>query len=117
MPDFYRKADALLITLRGTNAVGDTLPGKLQTYMTTGKPILGAINGATQLVIEEAQCGSCVNAGDYKGLAKLMKFYIEHSKELNACGKNARNYFKRHFTLEHYMDGLESELKKLAHNV
>lgn len=114
MPLFYQKADALLITLRGNNAVGDTMPGKLQTYMTVGKPILGAINGAAYEVIEEAQCGSCVKSGDYEGLAKLMEFYIEHPKEYEACGKNARNYFKKHFTFEHYMSSLEVELRRLV---
>lgn len=114
MPTFYKKADVLLITLRGNNAVGDTMPGKLQTYMTVGKPILGAINGAAKEVIEEAQCGSCVNAGDYEGLAELMDFYLKHPKEYDVCGKNARYYFRKHFTLEHYMDGLEMELNKLV---
>lgn len=111
MPSFYKKADALLITLRGNNEVGNTMPGKLQMYMTTGKPILGAINGAAKEVIEEAQCGSCVNAGDYVGLAKRMEYYINNPKQFDACGKNAQNYFKKHFTLERYMDGLEEELR------
>ena len=114
MPSFYKKADALLITLRGNNEVGNTMPGKLQMYMTAGKPILGAINGAAKEVIEEAQCGSCVKAGDYEGLAKLMKFYIEHPKDYGACGKNACSYFKAHFTLEQYMNGLEAELRGLV---
>ena len=114
MPSFYKKADALLITLRGNNEVGDTMPGKLQMYMTTGKPILGAINGAAKEVIEVAQCGSCVSAGDYEGLAKLMKFYIDHPKEFDVCGGNARRYFKAYFTLERYMDGLEAELQRLV---
>lgn len=114
MPSFYKKADVLLITLRGNNEVGNTMPGKLQMYMTTGKPIWGAINGAAKEVIEIAQCGSCVNAGDYAGLAKLMEFYIEHPQEYDACGKNARYYFKKHFTLEQYMDGLEAELRGLV---
>lgn len=113
MPSFYKKADALLITLRGNNAVGDTMPGKLQMYMAVGKPILGAINGAAHQVIEEAQCGSCVKAGDYKGLARLIEFYIGHPKEYDACGKNARCYFQKHFTFEHYMNELEVELRKL----
>lgn len=114
MPSFYRKADVLLITLRGNNAVGDTMPGKLQMYMTVGKPILGAINGAANQVIEEAQCGSCVKAGDYKGLAKLMDFYIKHPKEYDLCGKNARDYFRKHFIFDHYMNGLEEELQRLV---
>lgn len=113
MPSFYKKADALLITLRENNEVGNTMPGKLQMYMTTGKPILGAINGAAKEVIEEAQCGNCVNAGNYVELAKLMEFYIEHPQEYDACGKNARYFFKKYFTFEKYMNGLEAELHKL----
>ena len=114
MPRFYKIADALLITLRGNNEVGDTMPGKLQMYMTTGKPIFGAINGAANEVIKEARCGSCVKAGDYEGLAKLMKLYIEHPSDFEQCGRNAREYFKTHFTLDIYMDGLEKELESMA---
>ena len=114
MPQFYKMADALLITLRGNNEVGDTMPGKLQMYMTTGKPIFGAINGAANEVIKEARCGSCVKAGDYEGLAKLMKLYIEHPSDFEQCGQNARNYFMKHFTLDIYMDGLEKELESMA---
>ena len=114
MPRFYKMADALLITLRGNNEVGDTMPGKLQMYMTTGKPIFGAINGAANEVIKEARCGSCVKAGDYEGLAKLMKLYIEHPSDFEHCGQNAHDYFLKHFTLDIYMDGLEKELERLA---
>lgn len=110
MPKFYKMADVVLITLRGNNEVGNTIPGKLQMYMTTGKTIIGAINGGAQEVIKEAKCGNCVNAGDYEGLAKLMQFYIEHPSNYEECGENARKYFIEHFTLDKYMDGLEREL-------
>ena len=113
MPSFYRKSDALLITLRGDNEVGDTMPGKLQMYMTTGKPIFGAINGAAKEVIEESQCGKCVFSGDYEGLAQLMLSYIESPSQYQSCGSNARIYFKQHFTLENYLKVLEEELWKL----
>ncbi len=110
MPKFYKMADVLLITLRGNNEVGDTMPGKLQMYMTTGKTIMGAINGAANEVIREAHCGTCVEAGNYKGLSELMIFYIEHPHDYDQCGDNSRKYFLRNFTLEKYMDGLEKEL-------
>ena len=113
MPSFYRKANALLITLRGNNFVGNTMPGKLQTYMTCGKPIFGAINGAANETIMDAHCGSCVQAGDYQGLARLMRDYIQNPDEYAACGKNARAYFSRHFTLEQYMDTLEQTMKAI----
>ena len=114
MPKFYKMADVLLVTLRGNNEVGDTIPGKMQMYMTTSKTIFGAINGGAQEVIRESRCGSCVPAGDYEGLAKLMQLYIEHPHDYDQCGENAREYFKAHFTLEHYMNGLEAELQKVV---
>lgn len=114
MPGFYKMADVLLITLRGNNEVGDTIPGKLQMYMTTGKTILGAINGGAYEVISESGCGRCVCAGDYEGLASLMLSYMEHPDDYKDCGRNARDYFRKHFTLDIYMDGLEAELRKVV---
>lgn len=113
MPRFYAMADALLLTLRGNNAVGDTMPGKLQMYMTTGKPILGAINGAGREVIEESGCGRCVPAGDAEGLAAIIKDFIENPRVFADCGVKGRAFFKSHFTLPIFMDALEEQLKSL----
>lgn len=116
MPEFYKKADALLITLRGNNAVGNTMPGKLQMYMTTGKPIFGAINGAANEVIQESGCGACVKAGDYKGLAKLMADYMDHAEKYSECGEKGKSYFQEHFTLTKYVDSLEKLMKRMVEN-
>ncbi len=116
MPRFYKMADALLITLRGNNEVGNTMPGKLQMYMTTGKPIFGAINGAANEVINDAKCGSCVGAGDFNGLADRMLSFIEHPSDYCDCGMNARAYFKQHFTLSTYINSLEAELNSIINN-
>lgn len=112
MPGFYRKADALLISLRGNNFVGNTLPGKLQAYMTTGKPIFGAINGAAE-VIEEAQCGRCAPAGDYKGLAAILVDYMDAPEKYAHCGAGGRAYFQAHFALEQYMKLLTRQFETL----
>lgn len=114
MPLFYKMADALLLTLRGNNFVGNTMPGKLQVYMTTGKPIFAAINGAANEVINESKCGSCVTAGDYKGLAKLMVDYMENPEKYSKCGENGKAYFSQHFTLDTYVDELEKNLKSMV---
>ena len=113
MPSFYKKADVLLLTLRGNNFVGNTMPGKLQTYMTTGKPILGAINGASQQVIRESGAGKCVDSGDYKGLAGIMLEYIEHPSDFQTCGAGAKKYFEKNFTKKIFMERLECELQNL----
>lgn len=114
MPRYYQMADALLITLRGNNEVSNTMPGKLQMYMTAGKPIFGAINGAANEVITESECGKCVQAGDAEGLAQIMSHFISHRDDYAHCGENARRYFKNNFTLEKYMSALETELLNLC---
>jgi len=115
MPEMFKKADALLITLRGNNYVGNTMPGKLQVYMTTGKPILGAINGAAKQVITESGCGKSVAAGDYKGLSRIMREYIENPRQFSDCGRQGREYFRTNFTLDTFINGLEKALSELVH--
>jgi len=113
MPQYYKMADALLITLRGNNFVGNTMPGKLQTYMTAGKPIFASINGAAKEVIEESGCGACVGAEDSEGLASIMLDYIENKEKYSQCGKKAQSYFKENFTREIYIQRLQKQLENL----
>ena len=57
MPTFYKKSDAMLVSLIGDSIVSRTIPGKVQSYMAAGKPIIGAISGDTKTIVEEANCG------------------------------------------------------------
>lgn len=110
---FYKIADACLLTLNGDNLIGHTLPGKVQTYMAAGKPILGAINGAGQEIIKESGCGLCVNAGDVNGLAKAMISFINDRERFSQCGEKARVYFKNEFTAKKHFESLENVLQKM----
>lgn len=69
---YYKKADVCVLTLDGSTHIGDTLPGKLQTYMAAGKPVIAAANGATKEIIEESHCGICTPAGDDRALGEAL---------------------------------------------
>lgn len=114
MQDFYNMADACIITLKDENLTGLTMPSKLQGYMSAGKVVIGAINGAAQEVIKESRCGLCVNAGDSKALAEAMKDFIEYPVKYSSFGENGREYYEKHFTKEIYMEKLETELNRLV---
>lgn len=109
MPTFYKKADAMLITLQADSVLSMTLPGKVQSYMAVGKPIIGAINGETRRVIEEAKCGYCGSAEDAAELANNIRLFIENP-EKEIMGKNARVYYEKHFEQKEFMDRLEAYL-------
>ncbi|WP_027308878.1 glycosyltransferase family 4 protein [Caloramator sp. ALD01] len=112
MPKFYNMADAMLITLKDNKALSYTLPGKVQSYMAAGKPIIGAINGETRRVISEANCGLTCKAEDYKALANLIKKFCD-SNEKNEMGKNARKFYLENYSKDNFMTVLEWSLKKL----
>ena len=106
MEDFYKMADCFLLTLRGDSFIGMTLPAKAQGYLSAGKPILGAIDGSAQEMIVEADCGECVNAGDFITLAQKMEHIIENFDQYKIKGLNGRRFYEENFTKEKFMDNM-----------
>ena len=113
MPALYAMADAMLVTLTRDPFISLTLPGKVQTYMAAGKPVLAAARGEIPQVIAAAACGWCADAGDAKGLADISLKFM-HSSEKKQLGENARRYYEQHFTRERFMATLEAELRRCA---
>ncbi len=111
MPEFYSIADAFLVTLKVNKEISYTLPNKVQSYMAAGKPVIGAIDGETRLVIEEADCGYCCKAEDYIALAELIKGFALNIEKHAALGDNARKYYKEHFDKQIFMNKLIEFLK------
>lgn len=109
MPQYYAMADAMLVTLTADRFISLTLPGKVQTYMAAGKPIIGAAVGEIPNVIAAAQCGYCAAAEDAEGLAQAVRDFIANENRVQ-LGKNARAYYEQHFTRGMFMDKLEKEL-------
>ena len=106
MPEYYAKADAMLVTLAADPILSLTLPGKIQSYMAVGKPIIGAINGEAKAVIETAQCGFCGNADNPLELAENVKRFI-YSENKVMMGMNSRRFYEDNFKQESFMDNLE----------
>ncbi len=112
----YSKMDALLLTLCSSDKIGfvaNTVPAKLQNYMSTGKPILASIDGGAYDIIKESNCGLCVHANDVDGFANIIKEFIENPAKYTNCGKNGLDYFNKNFEKAIVIDKLESVLKQL----
>lgn len=109
MPGYLAMADAVLLTMFADPLVALTLPGKTQTYMAAGKPILGAADGAAARTIAEAACGFCAAAEDAAGLAEAVRRFLA-CPDKERLGQNARAYYEQHFTRTAFMEHLESEL-------
>ena len=112
MPEYYRLADAFLLTLAGGCFVGQTLPGKLQSYMAAGKPVAAAVDGAAAELLAETGCGLRAPASDARGLADRMTQLMADAPRARAMGEKGRAYFERHFRREVFLDRLEELIRE-----
>ncbi len=109
MPSFFAGADALLVTLRKEPIWSMTIPGKVQSYLAAGKPLLAMLDGEGGRVIIEAQAGLVAPAGDGRALAER----VFQLKETDAAtrrrmGLRGRSYGQREFDRGTLVDSLEA---------
>ena len=112
MPEFYAKADAMIVTLKADPILSLTLPGKVQSYMAVGKPIIGAIDGETAEIIKEAKCGYYGAAENVEEFVNNINTFISDENKAQ-LGLNARKYYERYFERAKFMNALEKELNML----
>ena len=110
MPKYYSMADAMLVTLFKDELISYTLPGKVQSYMAAGKPIIAAADGETPDIISQSQCGLCAHSEDAKGLADCVRKFINENK-YEEYSDNSRKFYFEYFSRERFMNQLEKILK------
>ena len=114
MPRFFAQADAMLVTLKRDPSFALTVPGKIQSYLASGKPILAALDGAGRRLIEDTGAGFACPAEDGEGLAAAVLRLVALSEaERTAMGESGRRYcaanFERNILFER-IDGWLSEI-------
>lgn len=109
MPAFFAKADAMLVTLRGGYGFLDaTVPARLQSYMSSGRPVLAMLGQGGSDVIKESDCGYAVPPGDYKALADtILNKVLPYKSIFEEKGKNGRKYYEKEFSLANCIDHIE----------
>jgi len=109
MPAYFSLADIMLVTLRDDPVMATTIPGKVQSYLACGKPIVGALNGSGQAVIQESGAGYCVASGDVEGFAEsVLKMSEVDPRQRETMATKAREYYLENFDREHLITQLES---------
>lgn len=112
MPRFYEMADAMLLTLADNDTISYTLPGKIQSYMAAGKPVLASAKGEAKTVIEEAKCGMCAYPESPEQLADIAQKMADSN--MREYGINSREYYDKYFSKESHVDLIEKMLKIAA---
>ena len=107
MPSFYVHADALLVSLRRDPVFNMTIPGKVQSYLMAGIPLLGMLDGEGAAVIRDAAAGLTCDAGDGAGLAQaVLTLAAMPPQQREQLGLNGRKYAQQEFGRVQLMDRL-----------
>lgn len=106
IPELLAVCDAAFISFMNNPLFEKTIPAKLQSYMACGMPILASANGETKRIIDESNCGICVELGNAELLADAITRMANQS--ISQMRNMSRTYFEKHFEKEKilkYIDG------------
>ncbi|HIJ94479.1 MAG TPA: glycosyltransferase family 4 protein [Desulfuromonadales bacterium] len=114
MPSFFAQADIMLVTLKRDPAFALTVPGKIQSYMACGRPIVAALDGEGGRLIIESGAGLSVSSEDVDALADaIMTMYHMPKDEREAMGKNGKDYCEENFDRDKLLNRLEVWMQEL----
>ncbi|MBX8538170.1 glycosyltransferase family 4 protein [Pseudomonas cichorii] len=109
MPGLFAQADALLVSLKTNDVFEKTIPGKVQAYLASGRPILGMINGEAARVINESGAGFACDSGDAQGLAAITRALADAGQtQRESMGRAGRNYYEQHYAKGNLLMRLET---------
>lgn len=109
----YQSTDICFLSLKPDSSIGDTLPSKMIEYLSVGKPVLAFAGGSIKELIEEAECGYCVDFGNDEEFIEKINLLARNRNQRENFGRNGRIYFDEHFTKQQFISNLENQLYDL----
>ncbi|WP_419743903.1 glycosyltransferase family 4 protein [Macrococcoides bohemicum] len=113
MKEYMEQSDALIITMKDDEVISYTLPAKVQSYLQSGKFIMGSVDGEAANVIIESQAGAVVKANDSDALAQLINDFVINIGNNKKLGLNGPVYYKEHFGKDQFIKILINDMERL----
>lgn len=105
---FFEKADVMLVSLNDSQLFNLYAPAKISAYMAAKKPIVAVLNGEGREVVESAECGWSVPAGDAEQLASLViDLFKTDSTTLKVKGEKGYAFYEKYFSKHMSLDKLD----------
>jgi colanic acid biosynthesis glycosyl transferase WcaI len=113
MPQLFSLADACLVTLRRDPVFALTVPGKIQSYLASGKPIVAALEGSAREMIEDAKAGIVVSPESPNDLAEAVLQMSRVSVETRSkYSESAHAYYRKYLDRKHLFGIMDSWLRE-----
>lgn len=110
-------ADVLLIHLKDDPLFRITIPGKTQTYLSVGKPILIGVGGNATDLVMKAKAGLACEPENPQSIAEAVgKFQAMSQTELDAMGENGKRFYQQELSLAIGAKRLEKVFQEVSKN-
>lgn len=90
---YLTAADVLVVHLKDEPLFKITIPSKIQAYLYAGKPILMAVGGESNAIIEDAGAGIGVLPGNVRSIMNGIQLLVERRSEWEEMGKMGKQYY------------------------
>ncbi|NWA26181.1 glycosyltransferase family 4 protein [Pseudomonas gingeri] len=113
MPALFATADALLVSLKTNEVFEKTIPGKVQAYLASGRPVIAMIDGEAANVVLESGAGMACPSGDALGLANIVRSMAQLTAgQRIKMGEAGRKFYVENFSKVTLFDRLEMLFRK-----
>ncbi len=115
LPGMFAAADVLLLN-QSAKVVDTVVPSKLLTYMAAGRPVIAAVNAASEAAqcIERAGCGLVVEPENPAALTEAIRLLYANRELASRLGAQGRLSAERHFACEQVFPLYENLFLSLA---
>lgn len=98
MPGYFKASDVLILSLIDNPIYELTIPSKFQTYLTTGKPIMGIVKGIANDIITNNKIGFTALPSDIDSISSCFEIFVSQSNtDLEEMKSNAKNLLDKEF--------------------
>jgi glycosyltransferase involved in cell wall biosynthesis len=99
--EFLHAADILLLHLKNDPLFEITLPSKLGSYFSLGKPVLCGVPGESSDIVNSINAGLCFSSDDSLDLYNKIVYAMSLGKdELNKMGVNGKRFYDENISFE-----------------
>ena len=97
MPEIIAASDVNLVLLRKADLFKTVIPSKIFEAMAMERPIVLGVEGESKQIIEEGDCGICIEPENALELAKALATLCGDKGKADRLGRNGRKFVERYF--------------------
>ncbi len=112
--EHMKMAGVLFLHLKNEPLFKITLPSKLQAYLSIGRPLLAAVGGEANQIVEEAEAGDVAYPEDAASIASAALRLIENRERWSVMGDNGRSFYAKKMSRD---IGVDTIRKLVSHTI